>query len=281
MNMLAPDRPLMVAETPYGKVMYLETDHPVSTCFRDYGEFSKGEAELFSQIVRPGMLVVEAGAHVGGHTLLFSRLVGDSGEVHAWECQRQMWQILVGNMALNMRRNVFCHLQALGEREGSLRVHWHDPRVQLNMAGWEWGHVKTNGEPVGMIRLDDSILRGRQVHFMKLDVEAMELRVLQGAEEIVRTSRPVMFMENDRPQTSRALIGWLLDREYRLFRHIAPFYRPDNYMGNPTNGHGNWHSINLLCIPQEKSIELPTIHETDRMYPVTDVNSFENDHPNG
>ena len=44
-----------------------------------YGEFSAGEADLFQQAMRPGWTVVEAGANIGVHTLVFSRQVGPRG----------------------------------------------------------------------------------------------------------------------------------------------------------------------------------------------------------
>src|SRR6266446_717422 len=41
--------------------------------------------DYFRRTVRPGMRVVDVGAHVGYYTLLFSRLVGQSGQVFAFE----------------------------------------------------------------------------------------------------------------------------------------------------------------------------------------------------
>src|SRR6266571_1746987 len=39
----------------------------------------------FQQTVKPGMRVVDVGAHVGYYTLLFSRAVGEPGQVFAFE----------------------------------------------------------------------------------------------------------------------------------------------------------------------------------------------------
>ena len=39
------------------------------------------------------------------------------------------------------------------------------------------------------VRLDD-ILRGKQISFIKMDIEGSELEALQGAEEIIRNQKP-------------------------------------------------------------------------------------------
>lgn len=45
------------------------------------GERFIGERILFQRLVRPGMTVVDVGANIGYHTLLFETLVGDGGEL--------------------------------------------------------------------------------------------------------------------------------------------------------------------------------------------------------
>lgn len=93
--------------------------------------------ELFQQIVKEGDVVVDAGANIGMilclscccpsmfvhslfhyglglFTLNFSRLVGATGRVHAFEPQPFIFNILAGNLALNARTNVDVHHAALG-----------------------------------------------------------------------------------------------------------------------------------------------------------------------
>ena len=44
----------------------------------------------------------------------------------------------------------------------------------------------------------------------------LRLLVLQGTKMIIDRCRPVLYVENDRPGKSRALIEWLWSKEYRL-----------------------------------------------------------------
>ena len=57
----------------YGKIMYNQLDQFIGRSLRLYGEYSQGEADIFEQIVKPGYIVVEAGANIGAHTM-FGRL---------------------------------------------------------------------------------------------------------------------------------------------------------------------------------------------------------------
>ena len=62
----------------YGKIMYNQLDEFVGKSLRLYGEFSQGEANLFDQIVKPGHVVVEAGANIGAHTVHLAQLAGEN-----------------------------------------------------------------------------------------------------------------------------------------------------------------------------------------------------------
>jgi Flp pilus assembly protein TadD len=102
-----------------------------------YGEFSEGECDLLRQMVRPGQVVVEAGANIGAHTLVLSQLVGPAGRVYAFEPQRVVFQILCGNLALNGCLNVVCREVALGDQPGQLRVPPIDYQRENNFGGVE------------------------------------------------------------------------------------------------------------------------------------------------
>ena len=72
----------------YGKIMYNQLDQFIGRSLRLYGEYSQGEADIFEQIVKPGHIVVEAGANIGSHTIHLAQLAGDQGQVWAFEPQR-------------------------------------------------------------------------------------------------------------------------------------------------------------------------------------------------
>jgi hypothetical protein len=89
-----------------GPMLYNRNDVFVGASLRKYGEHSWLEHELVSRVVRPGQLIVEAGANIGAHTVGLSRLVGASGALLAFEPQRVVFQTLCANLALNQCKNV-------------------------------------------------------------------------------------------------------------------------------------------------------------------------------
>ncbi len=53
------------------------------------------------QVLRAGDAVVDAGAGFGVSALVFSKVVGSSGTVHAFEAQRVLSQLVCSNAATN------------------------------------------------------------------------------------------------------------------------------------------------------------------------------------
>ncbi len=256
----------------YGKIMYNQLDEYVGKSLRLYGEYCQGEADIFEQIVKPGHIVVEAGANIGSHTVHLAQLAGDDGQVWAFEPQRLVFQLLAGNMALNSLVNVHCLQKCLGAESGkTLLVPDLDVNAVNNWGGLELGK-QTVGEPVEVITVDSLDLPG--CNFFKIDVEGMELDVLRGAENTIRKYRPVIYTEADREDKNPALFSYLRSHGYRLYEHNPPLYNPNNYFHNPVNVFawddetdegGKTHfflsSINVLCIPQESSTQIKGFKE--------------------
>ena len=135
----------------YGKIMYNQLDQFIGRSLRLYGEFSQGEADIFEQIVKPGYIVVEAGANIGAHTIHLAQLAGDNGQVWAFEPQRLVFQLLAGNIALNSLTNVHCLQKCLiGSGKRTIPV----PLLDVNKLTDEYGGMGFTGAFVGMFCVD-------------------------------------------------------------------------------------------------------------------------------
>jgi FkbM family methyltransferase len=236
----------------HGLMMYNINDRYIGGALHHYGEFSQGEIDLFAKIVAPGQTVVDAGANIGAHTVWFCRAVGPGGRVHAFEPQRVIFQALCGNLALNSFQNAHAHHAALGERNGSIRVDTPDYSLENNFGGMplgQWGA----GEEVPLTRIDALALEN--CHFIKIDVEGMEQAVIAGAARTIARHRPVLYVENDRPENAAALIAQLRALDYSLYWHCPPYFNPDNFARNPVNRFGDIASRNMLCLPRERALE--------------------------
>jgi hypothetical protein len=103
---------------------------------------------------------------------------------------------------------------------------------------------------IDLERLDEALkTESRPINLIKIDVEGMELAVLEGASSVLDEHKPLLYVENDRAENSKALIAWLLNRDYRLYWHMPRMFNAKNYFGETQNVFGNIISINMLCIP--------------------------------
>jgi len=232
----------------HGEMIFNRHDRYIGRSLEHYGEFSEQEVELFATFLRPGTLVVEAGSNLGAHTLALSRMVGREGAVIAFEQQRLVFHLLCANLALNSIGNVFAYQKAVGQAAGTVRVPQLDPASETNFGGVSLGTCES-GEPVPVVRLDD--MRFPRMDLLKADVEGMEEQVLAGAAETIALYRPMLYLEDDRPERSEALRARIRSMGFRIYRHTPALFNPDNFARNPEDIFPGIVSGNLLCVPEE------------------------------
>jgi len=229
----------------FGLCVYNRNDLYIGRSLEQYGEFSEGECELFRQLVRPGGVVVEAGANIGSHTVPLAKIVGTNGRVYAFEPQRVIFQTLCANVTLNSLLNVDCRWQAVGAAPGTLLVPSLDYEKENNFGGLGLGSYQ-HGLSVPVTTVD--CLNLERCDLLKADVEGMELDVMRGAAQTLSRFRPLLYLENDRREKSPALLEHLLGLGYRLYWHLPPMYNPRNYYGNANNVFPHIVSVNLLGV---------------------------------
>jgi FkbM family methyltransferase len=237
-----------VKECRSGTMIYNMNDIYIGRSLDAYGEWSKGEMDLFRQVLRPGMAVVEVGANIGPHTVFLAQAVWPGGWVMAFEPQRIVFQTLCANLALNHIINVDARQIAVGDAPGTILVPLLNFAQENNFGGL-WLGTHTVGEPVPVITLDS--LNLARCDFLKIDVEGMEKQVLDGAAATLARCQPVLYVENDRPDKSADLIRTIDALGYRMFWHMAPLFQADNHAGYQENIFGDIVSANMFCIPKE------------------------------
>lgn len=251
-----------LAVTRHGVMLANKNDMFVGRSLLQYGEFSKGEAELFAQIIPPRGLVVEVGANIGALTVPIARR---AQYVVAIEPQRIAFQTLCANVQLNSLINVWTLHAACGAETGEVCVPDLDPRCEQNFGGQRMSDLGPPTNAVPLLRLDDVLARWEMpLVFLKMDVEGMERDVMRGAERTIRRDRPILFYENDRPETFGENVQWVeATFGYRVFQHLAPLYVADNFRHNPDNVFANIQSGNCIGVPAESPlVELLTTAAT-------------------
>ena len=222
-------------------------DQQVGASLDRYGEFADLEAQLFSGLIKPGMLVLEIGANIGAHTVHLAKLVGENGGVVAFEAQRVIFQMLCANLALNGIDNTDAKCLAVGATAGEIKL----PRVDYSAAN-NFGGIALGGDDgdvVEMIAIDNLILPA--CHMIKIGVEDMEKQVLDGARETITRFRPYLYVADGNPDKHAELIATLLDLDYRMWWHQPWLYNPANLAGDSENVFPGIASFNLICLPSE------------------------------
>jgi FkbM family methyltransferase len=144
--------------------------------------------------LEPGQSVLDLGAYAGDSTYFFARAVGPRGKVVAVEPDP-------ANLAA-LRRNVREHRLAQVAVEGSAILDL-DGEVAFQAEGSIGSGIKeTSGQEgheitVATVTLATLLARHGldRPHFIKMDIEGAEVRVLAGNAELLRRLRPRMIIE--------------------------------------------------------------------------------------
>ena len=216
-----PDRDVEVT-TEVGKILVLSPrKNPIGRALYQTGVWEPEVTTTLSAEAKPGMIALDVGADIGYFSLQFSKLVGNSGRVIAFEPIPKARERLVHNIALNELTNITVSEFALGNQEGT--VYLEDPftksRVNLNKTSGGINDIK-----VSIKRFDDLFdeLSLPSVDIIKMDIEGAEHEALRGMEQTLRRFRPTIVLEVHNhflPQfnsSSEALLDWLKSLDYKV-----------------------------------------------------------------
>jgi FkbM family methyltransferase len=219
-------------------------DRRVCLTLHQMGLMGRVEEQFFRKSILPGMTVVDIGANQGLYTLLFSRLVGPSGRVLAFEPEPDMFVALSQNRLVNGAQNVDCFQLAVGAQSGAARLarslfHAGDNRISTVNA-----RKITQTVDIRIVTLDEMV-GDRTVDFVKMDVQGWEGEAFRGMESILEHNRHLQIHFEFWPYGLRNagcdpfhLLASLRNKGFQLFEHVngSPKALPDNTLGESWKG---------------------------------------------
>lgn len=141
--------------------------------------------------IKKDNIVIDVGANIGLYTLLFSRLVGERGQVFAFEPEPKNFNILKKNIEENNIKNVILEQKAVGDTKTTLKM-------KLSSYIGEHRICNSNEETdvtVDSIKLDDYFIDfNKKIDFIKLDAEGFEGKILLGMLNTIQKNRSLKIM---------------------------------------------------------------------------------------
>lgn len=170
------------------------------------------ELGYLKEKIPPGKVIIDIGANVGNHLVYFGKFMAPK-EIIPFEPHPAALEQLRENIALNNLSSVNQDYLGvgLGAKRGSFSLVENMDIVQASLITSDTGMIQ-------VFALDEMI-KG-PVHFIKIDVEGMEMEVLKGARETLMRERPLIMVEVH-DQHEEELTKMLHELGYVVERHFT------------------------------------------------------------
>lgn len=238
----------VLVSTDIGSFIINKNDIGVGWQLSEYGTYDPAELDAIKGILNilkadhPNLVVLDIGANIGVHSVMFSGEVGELGTVYAFEAQRIIFNMLAGNVAINSLNNVFCFHNAVSDASEFINIPIFDYGRPMSFGSVEFGgeqkesigQIPGEGQAEQVLGLVIDEMRFNKIHFMKIDVEGMEMKVLKGSANSIDQFRPFILVEYLKSNQSD-MIEWFKAKNYVIYSGIG---------------------ANYFCIPRELGIEI-------------------------
>ena len=189
---LTKDKTTTPAQLLNGATIYIDPSNLAGRVIYFFGDFDKKITWICRRVLRRGDLVLDIGANVGLVSLIAADLVGPSGQVHAFEPQPGLVDMIRKSLAANALHSVTVHPFALSDsdRQATLFVPGSNS-CYASLLDYNRPddcpmevEVKHSGAYLA------SVVGSRQARLLKIDVEGHEAAVLRGARDYLNANPP-------------------------------------------------------------------------------------------
>jgi len=211
----------ILANTDHGAMLVNRMDYNesfngnfygVGAQLMEKGSYDPSEVETLKSLlaVRRGhfgndVVMLDAGANIGVHTVECARYMKDWGSVIAVEAQERIFYALAGNITLQNTKNARAIWAALDDKNGEISIPLPDYTKPGSFGSFElkqrFGNENIGQDidyskpvsTVATVAIDSWDLP--RLDLLKMDIEGMEIEALQGAAETLKRCRPIIHVE--------------------------------------------------------------------------------------
>ncbi len=189
----------------------LRNDYMRKVMYANKTFYEIGMLEDIKKRIGENKIIVDIGAFMGNHTIYFSKIC-KAKKVYSFEPQNNIYEILKRNVELNNVQDVVKHFNmGIGKEHLTASIDVVDVH--------NFGMSKINKSVKGGIEIDslDNILLQEidRVDMIKIDVEGMGMDVLEGAEEILRKYKPLIYIEAETEAEFKKMANYLTQYAYK------------------------------------------------------------------
>jgi FkbM family methyltransferase len=224
-------------KTFWGAEIQVRIPEAVSNQLYCCGLFEPSMTSFMLHVLKRGDTFIDVGAHYGYFTLLASRLVGQEGRADAFEPTPSTCDVLRRNVG--SLPNVHVNQAALWSGRTELEMTDLGTRLAAYNSVFppRLGEVTPTARQVKQVRVQafslDDYCSSQDVHphFVKIDAESAEYRILEGMEYLLMKDRPFVSLEVgdfgiSGVPSSNALVQALTERDYMPFEYVDASIMP-------------------------------------------------------
>jgi FkbM family methyltransferase len=191
---------------------------PLHWLLLERGEIEYYCIKFISSIIKEGAIVFDIGAYVGSYTLLFSKLVGSSGKIVAFEPNPIAFSILNYNLRKNSALNVIPIKMGVSNTIGKVELKTQDFGASTASITRYKGYSKgLKTFTANCTTLDNYCSENGVIpQVIKIDVEGAEAQVIEGAKNIIHFYHPMALIEfhGDLMSAEERINSWKKITEY-------------------------------------------------------------------
>ena len=180
--------------TDLGPMWIADDDSVVRHHLIDHGSWEPHESALLEEWLKPGMVVVNVGAHVGYHVIRASRLVGENGRVIAVEADPFNHLLLNANLEAHQAENVLSIAAAALAHAGTADLSLADDQNTGDHRTYRRPDV-TEVLRIPAITLDGILPSDVHIDAVVVDIQGSDHLAIQGMTQTIRRCRPRMMVE--------------------------------------------------------------------------------------
>lgn len=175
---------------------------------------------MLKRVIKPGMTVVDVGAHIGYYTLLSGRLVGDTGEVYAFEPDPSYYSLLKKNIEVNKLASIVWPFNfAVGNNDGKIPFFLG---ISTGSSLFRVPDITGQKVLVDMVSLDNFFARRNWpvVDFVKIDAEGADKIALEGMRGLIERNLALKLVIEAHPLNLKSA-GTSLEELFSLLSELG------------------------------------------------------------